>query len=82
MRTILIAFAAIAATALAGCGMGGPDRVDASGPTISYQVNSQRELSQAAERADEWCYENYRTRARLIENGDAYNRNVVTFECT
>ena len=70
-----------AAVILAGCVASGPQRVDASGPTVSYRVDSQREFDQAAERADEWCYENYRARARLADAGGDYNRNVVTFEC-
>ncbi|MGE0121195.1 MAG: hypothetical protein AB7S71_23735 [Dongiaceae bacterium] len=70
-----------AAVALGGCVASGPQRVDASGPTVSYRVDSQREFDQAAERADEWCYENYRARARLADAGGDYNRNVVTFEC-
>jgi hypothetical protein len=48
---------------------------------VSYQVDSQREFDQAAERAAEWCYENYRSRARLVDQGGNYNRDVVTFEC-
>jgi hypothetical protein len=71
-----------AAAVLSGCVASGPQRVDASGPTVSYQVDSRRDFDQAAQRADEWCYENYRARARLVDtNGDYYNRDVVTFEC-
>jgi hypothetical protein len=78
MRATLIA---LAATALAGCVASGPQRVDRTGPTVSYEVDSQREFDQAAERAAEWCYENYRGRARLVDQGGNYNREVVTFEC-
>ncbi len=81
MRTTLVITLAALTTTLAGCGMGGPNRVDASGPTVSYQVDSQQEFDQAAQRADAWCYENYRSRARLLDQGGNYNRDVVTFEC-
>jgi hypothetical protein len=79
MRTTLII---VAAAALAGCVGSGPQRIDRTGPTVSYQVDSQRELDQAAARADEWCFENYRARARLVDQDSNYNRDVVTFECT
>jgi hypothetical protein len=78
MRTTLTI---LAAAALVGCVASGPERVDRTGPTVSYQVDSQREFDQAAERAAEWCYENYRSRARLVDQGGNYNRDVVTFEC-
>lgn len=71
----------LGAAALAGCVASGPERIDRTGPTVSYRVDSQREFDQAAERADEWCYENYRSRARLIDQNGNYNRDVVTFEC-
>jgi hypothetical protein len=70
----------VAAAAVIGC----PDsvrRVDATRPTVSYRVDSQREFEQATREADDWCYENYRARARLIETGYADDRDVVTFEC-
>jgi len=78
MRPMLIT---IAAVALAGCAASGPQRIDRTGPTVSYQVDSQYEFDQAAERASEWCYENYRAQARVIDQDSNYNRSVVTFEC-
>jgi hypothetical protein len=71
----------LSAVAVAGCVASGPQRVDRTGPTVSYQVDSQREFDQATERASEWCYENYRARARVVDQDGGYNRAVVTFEC-
>lgn len=78
MRTIALTISVLALTA---CVASGPQRIARTGPTVSYQVNSQREFDQAARRADEWCYENYRARARLVDQNNNYNRSVATFEC-
>lgn len=79
MRVVMVVLTA--AAALGGCAASGPQRVDASGPTVSYQVDNQTEFDQAAQRADDWCYENYRARARLVDTRGDYDRDVVTFEC-
>ena len=73
----------LAAAALAGCA-GGANRVDATGPTVSYDVDSPREYEQAAARADDWCEENYNRDARLVDSDSGYyaGDETVTFECT
>jgi hypothetical protein len=80
MRPWLIPLAAIA---LAGCA--GADRVDATAPTVSYEVDSQLEYEQAAQRADEYCEDHYDGDARLVGAEDDYfydGDETVTFACT
>ena len=79
MRTWMIVLTAVA---LAGCA-GGANRVDATGPTVSYDVDSPREFEQAAARADDWCEDKYNLDARLVDSDAGYHtgNETVTFEC-
>jgi hypothetical protein len=74
--------AAATAVALAGCAASGPSRIDAAGPTVTYEYDDERELQEAGYRAAEWCGENYGLDARLVHTGPAsYGNGVATFEC-
>jgi hypothetical protein len=65
-----------------GC-TAGANRVDATGPTVSYDVDNQLEYEQAAERADDYCSDRYGGDARIVGSTPDYygGDETVTFEC-
>lgn len=75
MRSLMLA---CAAAVLAGC-TGEPHRTDATLPTVSYAFDSEDEFRQAAQRADEYCGENYGRDARLAQ--PVYGAGEATFVC-
>jgi hypothetical protein len=70
----------LTATALAGCAVNGADRVDASRPTVTYDLDHAAEYDEAAVRAEEWCSERYNGDARVVDEPGDYD-DTVTFEC-
>lgn len=75
MRIPMLVFAA---AVLAGCA-GQPHRTNATLPTVSYAFDSEDEFRQAAQRADEYCGENYGRDARLAQ--PVYGAGEATFVC-
>ena len=66
------------AVALAACS-GGPRRVGASAPTVTYSYRNDAELRDAKDKADEWCDDRYSAVARPADRWPA--NGEVTFVC-
>lgn len=45
----------LSAGLLAACETSGPDRVEATNPTVRYEFDGDEELQTATERADDYC---------------------------
>jgi hypothetical protein len=79
-RTIATA-AILSAGFLAACEMPGPDRVETSRPTVSFEYGNDEELADATEQADEYC-EAYNQEARLSDTDERdEGEDIAIFEC-
>jgi hypothetical protein len=78
MRYLSLVIVPVIAAAVAGCsGMGGPQQVNASAPTVTYRFTSDRELAEATQRAAAFC-QTYGKSARLVGGPQS---DLATFEC-
>ncbi len=66
------------AVAPAACS-GGPRRVGASAPTVTYSYRNDAELRDARDKADEWCADRYSAAARPADRWPT--NGEVTFVC-
>jgi len=78
MRVQACIVLAAAAALLAACS-GGPQRVGASAPTVTYSYRDDAELRDAKDKADEWCEDRYSATARPADRWPA--NGEATFVC-
>jgi len=69
----------VAAAALLAACSGGPQRVGASAPTVTYSYRSDAELRDAKDKADAWCEDRCSATARPADRWPA--NGEVTFVC-
>jgi hypothetical protein len=76
-----IFLAALAAMALSGCLENGMRGAAASGPTITFRLDSLAEFEQAGRRAADWCRHYHGRDARFVGSKAADDNDAVTYEC-
>jgi hypothetical protein len=78
MRYLSLLIVPLIAAGVVGCsGMGGPQQVNASAPTVTYRYSSERDLTDATQRAAAFC-QTYGKSARLVTSSQS---DLATFEC-
>jgi hypothetical protein len=78
MRYLSLLMVPAIAAGIAGCsGMGGPQQVNASAPTVTYRYNTERDHAEATQRAAAFC-QSYGKSARLVSSTQS---DLATFEC-
>lgn len=80
-RLSLIVLAAAAAT-LAACGGGtNMHRTQSAAPTVTYSYSSGGDYDEVAERADDYCDDEYGRNAVLLSRDSQGDRYEATFSC-
>jgi len=78
MRYLSLLIVPMIAAAVSGCaGLGGPEQVNTSAPTVTYRFTNDRELREATQRATVFC-QGYGKSAHLIGGSQS---DLATYEC-
>lgn len=77
MRTVPVILVGLL---LIGCAAGGPQRIEARNPTVSYsyEYGDRDEVKQTAAK---YCFDHYGRSARVVEDVKSGDERVMTFEC-
>jgi len=76
-RACLIAL--VSMIGMLAAGTGGPRRVGATTPTVTYSYRNDAELREAQDQASEWCADRYSVAARPADRWPA--NGEATFVC-